>query len=368
MSGLKLTIVAGARPNFMKVAPIIHAIQRRQLKGEPVDFRLVHTGQHYDALMSGAFFEQLGIPHPDVNLESGGGTQSEQTASIMEKFERELLSHPTDCVIVVGDVTSTMACTLAAVKLNIKVAHVEAGIRSFDRTMPEEVNRIVVDSICDLYYTTTEEASDQLRREGVSADQIVFVGNTMIDTLVANLDRLVQPEWWGDFQLSQQGYLLLTMHRPSNVDHPQLFQEKINLMANQVSPLPIVFPVHPRTQKNMAAAGIQMPDNILVTAPLGYLEFMYLLKNAKGIVTDSGGVTEEATFLGVPCMTLRTTTERPETCAIGTNLLIGEDMDLLTQSLKELLDGNWKESTIPHLWDGHAAERILADLISRSIL
>ncbi len=365
MSGLNVTIVAGARPNFMKIAPIIHAIQRQQETGKNIHFRLVHTGQHYDARMSGAFFNQLNIPSPHCNLEAGGGTQAEQAAAIMAKFEQELLSNPPHCVIVVGDVTSTMACTLAAVKLNIKVAHVEAGIRSYDRSMPEEVNRIVVDSICNLFYTTTEEASLQLMKEGIHQDNIVFVGNTMVDTLVANLDRLVQPSLWGDFKLKAQGFLLLTMHRPSNVDHPTVFQKKINAIANAVSPLPIVFPVHPRTQKNMASSGLQLPDNIFVTDPLGYLEFMYLIKNASGIVTDSGGVTEEATFLGIPCMTLRTSTERPETCTIGTNVLIGEDMDLLTSSLKQLVQGKWKESTVPQLWDGLAAERIVQDLLSR---
>lgn len=363
---MKITIVAGVRPNFVKVAAIIHAVQHQQKLGVDICFRIIHTGQHYDALMSGAFFRQLNIPSPHCNLEVGTGTQAEQTAAIMIKFEQELLSNTPDWVIVVGDVTSTMACTLAAVKLNIKVAHVEAGIRSYDRSMPEEVNRIVVDSICDLFYTTTEEASSQLVKEGIPREKIVFVGNTMVDTLVANLDRLVQPHLWSDFELKTQGFLLLTMHRPSNVDHPKVFQQKINAIANAVRPLPIVFPIHPRTQKNMASSGMLLPDNIFVTNPLGYLEFMYLIKNAKGIVTDSGGVTEEATFLGIPCMTLRTSTERPETCTIGTNVLIGEDMDLLTSSLKQLIQGKWKGSNIPDLWDGRAAERIVRDLISRS--
>ena len=366
MKSLKLTIVAGARPNFMKVAPIIHAIQRQQVAGVDIHFRLIHTGQHYDTIMSGAFFEQLNIPAPHGNLEAGGGTQAEQTAAIMAKFEQELLSNPPDCVIVVGDVTSTMACTLAAVKLNIKVAHVEAGIRSYDRSMPEEVNRIVVDSICNLYYTTTEEASRQLVMEGVDDDKIVFVGNTMVDTLVENLDRLVPPKFWNDQSLSHQNYLLLTLHRPSNVDNPILFQQKIDVIARETESWPVIFPVHPRTQKNMQLAGINVPKNIRLVDPLGYLEFMYLLKNAKGVITDSGGITEEATFLGVPCMTLRSTTERPETCSVGTNVLIGDDFNMLSKHLRELLQGNWKSSSIPKLWDGQAAERIVEDLISRS--
>lgn len=366
MKSLKLTIVAGARPNFMKVAPIIHAIHRQQDSGVEISFRLIHTGQHYDALMSGAFFDQLNIPLPDHNLEAGGGSQAEQTAAIMAKFELELLSNVPDYVIVVGDVTSTMACTLAAVKLNIKVAHVEAGIRSFDRTMPEEVNRIVVDSICDLYYTTTEEASIQLMKEGVEDEKIVFVGNTMVDTLVANLDRLVQPVFWKEQSLRSQRFLLLTLHRPSNVDNPVLLQQKIDLISKETEPWMVIFPVHPRTRKNLYGAGINVPENILMVDPLGYLEFMYLLKNAKGVITDSGGITEEATFLGVPCMTLRSSTERPETCAIGTNVLIGEDFDLLSKHIRELLKGNWKSSSIPKLWDGQAAERIVVDLLSRS--
>lgn len=367
MRSLELTIVAGARPNFMKVAPIIHAIQHQQESGIDIRFRLIHTGQHYDAHMSGAFFEQLNIPMPDHNLEAGGGSQAEQTAAIMAKFETELMANVPDYVIVVGDVTSTMACTLAAVKLNIKVAHVEAGIRSYDRTMPEEVNRIVVDSICDLYYTTTEEASNQLINEGVEEERIVFVGNTMVDTLVENLHRLIEPAFWNDYSLSTQGFLLLTLHRPSNVDNPVLLQQKIDVISKETEPWKVIFPVHPRTLKNMQAAGIHVPINIHIVDPLGYLEFMYLLKNAKGVITDSGGITEEATFLGVPCMTLRSTTERPETCSIGSNVLIGDDFDLLSQHIRDLLDGKWKSSTIPKLWDGDAAKRIVDDLISRSL-
>ena len=365
---MKLTIVAGARPNFMKVAPIIHAIQRQQSVGVDIVFRFILTGQHYDAIMSAAFFEQLKIAAPHCNFEVGAGTQAEQTASIMTKFEQELLSNTPDWVIVVGDVTSTMACTLAAAKLNIKVAHVEAGIRSYDRAMPEEVNRIVVDSICDLYYTTTEDASKQLVVEGVDDDKIVFVGNTMVDTLVENLDRLVPPKFWIDESLSHQNYLLLTLHRPSNVDNPILFQKKIDVIAREIESWPAIFPVHPRTQKNMQLEGINVPENIRLVDPLGYLEFMYLLKNAKGVITDSGGITEEATYLGVPCMTLRSTTERPETCSVGSNVLIGDDFNLLATHLRELIKGHWKGSSIPKLWDGHSAERIVNDLISRSPL
>lgn len=365
MKSLKLSIVAGARPNFMKVAPIIHAIQRQQGLGMDITFRLIHTGQHYDALMSGAFFNQLNIPTPDANLGAGGGTQAEQAAAIMAKFELELMANIPDCVIVVGDVTSTMACTLAAVKLNIKVAHVEAGIRSFDRSMPEEVNRLVVDSICDLFYTTTEDASSQLLKEGVDKNKIVFVGNTMIDTLVANMERLVAPDLWATYSLNAAKYLLLTLHRPSNVDNASVLQRKLEVISQQAGDWPIVFPIHPRTRKMIGSLSGPLPKNIILIDPLPYLEFMYLLKEAKGVITDSGGITEEATFLNVPCMTLRTTTERPETCTIGSNVLIGDDDEILARHLQHLLSGHWKSSGIPKLWDGSAAERIVGDLISR---
>ncbi len=365
MMGLRLTLVAGARPNFMKVAPIIHAIQRQQDFGVDIQFRLVHTGQHYDALMSTAFFEQLNIPTPDANLAAGGGTQAEQTAAIMSKFEEEITTHQADYVIVVGDVTSTMACTLAAVKLNIKVAHVEAGIRSFDRSMPEEVNRLVVDSVCDLYYTTTEDASLQLVKEGVDKGNIVFVGNTMIDTLVANMSKLRPPGFWEANQLTSKSYLLLTLHRPANVDDSSMLEKRLSIISEEAGSIPVVFPVHPRTRKNLDGASISLPSNILMVDPLPYLEFMYLLKESKGVITDSGGITEEASFLNIPCMTLRTTTERPETCTIGSNVLIGEDSEMLANHIQQLLGGQWKSSGIPQLWDGGAAERIVSDLISR---
>jgi UDP-N-acetylglucosamine 2-epimerase (non-hydrolysing) len=363
---MKITIVAGARPNFIKVASIIHAIQRQQESGVKISFRLIHTGQHYDALMSGAFFDQLNIPIPDHNLEAGGGSQSEQTAAIMAKFETELLVNVPDYVIVVGDVTSTMACTLAAVKLNIKVAHVEAGIRSYDRTMPEEVNRIVVDSVCDLYYTTTEDASLQLIKEGVDKGRIVFVGNTMIDTLVANITKLRRPDFWEAFLLSHKGYLLLTLHRPANVDDSLMLEKKLSIISEEAGSLPVVFPVHPRTRKNLDATSISLPKNIILVDPLPYLEFMYLLKESKGVITDSGGITEEATYLNIPCMTLRTTTERPETCTIGSNVLLGDDDEMLTTHIQHLLIGQWKSSGIPQFWDGLAADRIVRDLLGRS--
>ncbi len=308
----------------------------------------------------------MNIPSPDANLGAGGGTQAEQTAAIMSRFEEELLLHHSGFVIVVGDVTSTMACTLAAVKLNIKVAHVEAGIRSFDRSMPEEVNRLVVDSICDLYYTTTEDASRQLMKEGVSEEKIVFVGNTMIDTLVANQDKLSPPDFWGTDNLSRNNYLLLTLHRPTNVDDALKLKRILSIISREAGSLPVVFPVHPRTRKNLDAASISLPKNIILVDPLPYLEFLYLLKESKGIITDSGGITEEATYLNIPCMTLRTSTESPETCTIGSNVLIGDDDEMLINHIRHLLIGQWKSSGILKFWDGHAADRIVQDLMERS--
>ena len=312
-----IDIIAGARPNFMKVAPIIHQIKKRQDEGGTLQYRLVHTGQHYDKKMSGSFFEQLNIPEPDVNLESGSGTQAEQTAKIMVRYEALLLEKPCDLTLVVGDVTSTMACSIAAKKLNIKVAHVEAGIRSFDLTMPEEINRMVTDSITDFFFTTSETANKNLYNAGVSKEQVHFVGNTMIDTLRANESRLQKPDIWDQLDLQEKKYLVMTMHRPANVDEE---------------------------------------------AKLGYLEFNYLVKGALAVITDSGGITEETTVMGVPCMTLRDNTERPETCEIGTNELIGTDIKAIPPAMEKLLSGNWKKGSIPELWDGKTAERIVAIL------
>jgi len=353
-----ITIVAGARPNFMKIAPIIKAIFKAQGQGQAVQYRLVHTGQHYDKKMSGDFFEQLGIPDPHVNLECGGGTQAEQTAGIMVKFEKDLVENRPDVVLVVGDVTSTMACTISAKKLCIDVVHVEAGIRSGDMTMPEEINRIVTDSICDHYFTTTMVANDNLKKYQVAEDKIHFVGNTMIDTLFQNLDRLQQPPFWESERLSTGNYFLVTLHRPSNVDDPEKLKSLLNAITNSTGDFPIVFPVHPRTRKIIDAHNIPT-DKLIMIDPLGYLEFIYLVKNAKGIITDSGGITEEATVLHVPCLTLRKSTERPETVTQGTNELIGDDIVKLSECLKTILAGGWKKGTIPELWDGHTSERIV---------
>ncbi len=358
-----VTIIAGARPNFMKVAPIIKAIFKAQSQGLTIQYRLVHTGQHYDKKMSGDFFEQLGIPDPHINLECGGGTQAEQTAAIMVKFEKELFDNRPDVVLVVGDVTSTMACTIAAKKLCVDVVHVEAGIRSGDMTMPEEINRIVTDSICDHFFTTSTIANENLKRYQVPEASIHFVGNTMIDTLFQNLDRLRKPSFWDEHQLIPGNYFLVTLHRPSNVDDPEKLKLLLDAITNSTGELPVVFPVHPRTRKILDTFNINAGKLIMID-PQGYLEFIYLVKNAKGIITDSGGITEEATVLHIPCLTLRNSTERPETVTQGTNELIGDNIEKLQLYLKKILANDWKKGTVPDFWDGNTSERIINILYS----
>lgn len=350
-------VIAGARPNFMKIAPILRAISERQAQGSRLRYRLVHTGQHYDDKMSGDFFTQLGIPTPDVNLEVGSGTQAEQTAGIMMGYEKLLLAARSDLCLVVGDVTSTMACAIAAQKLRVPVAHVEAGIRSGDWGMPEEINRLVTDSITNWYFTTSEVANQNLRRAGAREDQILFVGNTMIDTLLANLERLRPPAFWADAALRPGGYFVMTLHRPANVDDTAGFGKLIQAVAEAVRGLPVVFPVHPRTAKTLATLP-NRPAGLLAVDPQPYLEFNYLVRHAKGVITDSGGVTEETTVLGVPCVTLRDTTERPETVTVGTNELIGTDPAALKPALDRLFLGQWKKGGIPELWDGRTGPRI----------
>jgi len=368
---MKLSLIVGARPNFMKIAPIIHAVRKVQQSDKKISYRLVHTGQHYDQKMSHTFFEELNIPDPDVNLECGGGTQAEQTASIMVAYEKELIAHPADLVIVVGDVTSTMACTIVAKKLNTKVAHIEAGIRSWDMTMPEEINRIVTDSLADLYFTTTERANKNLLKSGKSEEQIFFVGNVMIDTLLANRNRFKKPEIWGKLSLKKGKYIVMTLHRPANVDEEEKLKIFLNVIIDNSRGLPIIFPVHPRTAKNIEAIfqsdhfpsrQIFAPTLHLID-PLGYLEFNYLVENAKVVITDSGGITEETTVMGVPCITVRDNTERPETVEIGTNELIGTDPKALKPVLDKLFSGNWKKGEVPELWDGKAAKRIVEKIL-----
>lgn len=354
----KITIIAGARPNFMKIAPIIHAIKKVQSCGVGLSYRLVHTGQHYDQRMSETFFEELNIPHPDVNLGCGGGTQAEQTAAIMIAFEKELTENPCDMILVVGDVTSTMACSIVAKKMNTKVAHVEAGIRSWDLTMPEEINRMVTDCLADYFFTTSEIANQNLRNLGISDDRIFFVGNVMIDTLLANMPRFKKSTEFDALGLEQGKYFVLTMHRPANVDEAGKLKLMMSEIVNNVHGLPVVFPIHPRTAKIFKDLGIEA-DNLKIIEPQGYLEFNYLVKHSLAVITDSGGITEETTVMHIPCLTLRDNTERPETCTIGTNRLVGTDPKQIKPVLDKLFAGEWPYGDIPEKWDGHAAERIV---------
>lgn len=441
----------------MKVAPIIKAIKAAEAAGKDMHYRLVHTGQHYDKNMSDTFFEELGIPAPDVNLGCGGGTQAEQTAAIMVAFEKELMAHPADIVLVVGDVTSTMACSIVAKKLNTKVCHVEAGIRSWDLTMPEEINRMVTDSLADYMFTTSEVANRNLVRQGAvlmenknikntacaaininkeeiknaespvaerklqalapqpacmqasrqldnqvpaadpatqypqdslqkcapltkndknNSQKVWFVGNVMIDTLLANRARFRKPQIWDELGLKEKQYIVMTMHRPGNVDEESHLKAMMEQIIINVRGLPIVFPIHPRTalrfrellnersQTSSMSATESLNDankwaNLHIVEPMGYLEFNYLVERAKAVVTDSGGITEETTVMGVPCITLRDNTERPETCTVGTNELIGTDPAAIKPALDKLFAGEWKKGAIPELWDGHTAARII---------
>jgi UDP-N-acetylglucosamine 2-epimerase (non-hydrolysing) len=356
-------IIAGARPNFMKIAPIIHAIQLRQRAGSEIGYRLVHTGQHYDPKMSGDFFLQLGIPQPDVNLEVGSGTQAEQTAAIMIRYEKLIMEKRSDLCLVVGDVTSTMACSIAAQKLCVKVAHVEGGIRSGDWTMPEEINRMVTDAITNWFFTTSEVANRNLRESGVADHRIFFVGNTMIDTLLANMNRLRRPGFWDEQALTPRGYFVLTLHRPANVDGASGFANLLQAIGQGTRGMPVIFPVHPRTAKTLQSLE-GLPANLKFVEPQPYLEFNYLVKHSKAVITDSGGITEESTVMGVPCMTLRNNTERPETVTLGTNELLGTDPAALKPALDRLFAGEWKRGRIPDLWDGRASERIVLALES----
>lgn len=358
-----IDIIAGARPNFMKIAPIIAALNAAKLKQKEINFRLIHTGQHYDKKMSGDFFQQLGIPDPDVNLGAGGGTQAEQTAAIMIGYEKLLFEQKSDLCLVVGDVTSTMACAITAQKLSIKVAHVEAGIRSGDWTMPEEINRMVTDSITNFFFTTSEVANQNLLKSGIEEERIFFVGNTMIDTLLKNRNHFNKPDLYDEIGLQKGQYLVVTLHRPANVDQEEKLKELIQELIVHSKNLPLIFPVHPRTAKILQNLGIEH-DRLHLIEPLGYLEFNYLVEHSRAVITDSGGITEETTVMGIPCMTLRDNTERPETVTIGTNELLGTDPKAVEPAMRKLFAGQWKKGSIPMLWDGHAAERIVEKIIT----
>jgi len=361
---MKITIIAGARPNFIKIAPIINAIKNKQNQGFDVSFRLVHTGQHYDKNLSDTFFEELNIPKPNVNLEVKSGSQAEQTAAIMIAFEKELIQNPCDLVLVVGDVNSAMACSIVSKKCNTKVAHVEAGIRSGDLSMPEEINRMLTDSITDYFFTTSTSASENLLKLGSDPDHIHFVGNVMIDTLYQNLDRIAAPDFWDEHQLNEKNYIILTLHRPGNVDEVSSLIELLHGIDTLVDNKKILFPIHPRTQAILGESEIKF-KNIIFVSPQGYLNFMYLIKNSFAVITDSGGISEETTVLGIPCFTMRNNTERPETETVGSNTIVGTSLENLQKVFGEFLKNGARKSGIPELWDGKASERIISILLDK---
>ena len=355
-----IDVIAGARPNFIKIASILHAMDAVRRAGAPLQYRLVHTGQHRDRNMSAAFFEQLHIPEPQVQLGVGGGTQAEMTAQIMLRYEAILRTGKPAMVLVVGDVTSTLACAVAAKKMNdIPVIHVEAGIRSGDWTMPEEINRIVTDSVTDYFFTTSHSANDNLRNTGIPASSIFFVGNTMIDTLLRHRSAFARPQQWDEIGLEEGKYFVLTLHRAALADDGKKLERVLRTVAEQRAGYPVIFPVHPRTANTLKKIRYEAPEGMHLTTPLPYLEFNYLVEHAAAVLTDSGGITEEATVLGVPCMTLRSSTERPETCTIGTNELVGTSPDNIAKAMQCLLRGEWKIGSIPPLWDGRTSERIV---------
>lgn len=357
-----IDLIAGARPNFIKIAPLIDAIKFYQEKEINIKYRLIHTGQHYSKSMSSKFFEELDIPKPYINFEVGSGTHASQTGAIMIAYEKLLQKKKSDLCLVVGDVNSTMACAIVAKKHNIKVAHVEAGIRSGDLSMPEEINRIVTDSITDYFFTTSKSANDNLIKGGIKKENIYFVGNVMIDSLIKFNSNFKKPTIWDDYKLQKGEYILLTLHRPSNVDKSERLKIAIEEICENSQGIPIIFPVHPRTLKTLKTVKVKH-SNIHFTEPMGYLEFNYLTKNAKVVITDSGGITEEATVMGVPCITFRDSTERPETVDVGTNELIGTNPNRFKSTLNKLFEGKWKKGGIPDKWDGKAADRILKVII-----
>ena len=348
----KIIHIVGARPNFMKAAPVYFAI-RDQRKFKQL---LVHTGQHYDEKMSDIFFRQLGMPKPDINLEIGSASHAVMTARIMIAFEEVVLKEEPDLVLVYGDVNSTIACAMVAAKLGVKVAHVEAGLRSFDRAMPEELNRMLTDSISDYFFTTSPDANELLEKSGVSEDAIHFVGNGMIDTLVRLLPQAEKPAK-EDLEIDEGlGFALVTLHRPSNVDDAKALGEIIDTLHTLSKEMQVVFPIHPRTAGRMKELGLNT-EGLTMCGPLGYLQFLWLQKNAKMVLTDSGGIQEETTYLGVPCLTLRENTERPITVTEGTNILIGRDFDLLRKEIQKVVSGNSKKGKVPDKWEGNAGER-----------
>lgn len=360
---IRLLAVAGARPNFMKIAPLMNELARRGQRFEPI---LVHTGQHYDQAMSDSFFRDLGIREPDVNLGVGSGSHAEQTAQVLLKIEQLLIERKPHVVLVVGDVNSTLAATLAAVKLQIPVAHVEAGLRSRDREMPEEINRILTDCVSHWLFTTEAAAETNLLREGVAPERIHFVGNVMIDTLVAHRERAKTLDTLERLGLTPRKYAVLTLHRPSNVDSPAQLQRLFGVLGRLNDQLPVVFPVHPRTAHAIQQHLGGKKPNLTMTEPLGYLDFLRLLMDAQMVLTDSGGIQEETTALGVPCLTLRANTERPVTVSVGTNTIVGTDPAAIEEAIRKLRESPSTKGGLPDLWDGRSAVRIV-DILERDL-
>jgi UDP-N-acetylglucosamine 2-epimerase (non-hydrolysing) len=361
---MKIITVAGARPNFIKIAPLYRAFARRKDRFEHL---ICHTGQHFDRNMSKIFFEQLEMPEPDFNLGVGGGTHADQTARIMIEFEKIINLHKPDLILVPGDVNSTLACSVVASKLGIKIGHVEAGLRSFDRGMPEEINRIVTDVLSDYLFISEEAGLTNLRQEGLPEDKLHFVGNIMIDSLVHFLPTIERSDILAKLNLTAGHYTLMTFHRPSNVDIRSSLTRLVEMLNRLTRKTKLVFPVHPRTRKNLDDFDLmsKLSEEILTLDPIGYIDFLALTRSANLLITDSGGIQEETTFLGVQCITVRNNTERPVTVTIGTNQLIGTELDAVEKAAIEVLDGNIKEGQIPEKWDGQTAERIV-DIIDKS--
>ncbi len=355
---MRIAAVVGARPNFVKIAPILAALRDRP---EALT-TLIHTGQHYDVRMSEAFFANLEIPTPDVNLDVRSGTAAAQIAGVMQRLEPVLAESRPDIVVVVGDVNSTIAAALTAVKVGVPVAHVEAGLRSFDRTMPEEINRVLTDAISDLLFTTEPAAQENLAREGIPARRVHFVGNVMIDTLFRYRERAEQSSILATLGVRPGAYAALTLHRPSNVDSAEALGRMVSAMARIQAEIPLVFPVHPRTRQRLAGMDGRLPGLLLID-PLPYLDFVCLMAHARCVLTDSGGIQEETTALGIPCLTLRTSTERPITVARGTNRVVGVEPEAICAAWRQIAEGRWPAGELPELWDGKAAERIVRILL-----
>jgi UDP-N-acetylglucosamine 2-epimerase (non-hydrolysing) len=357
---LRVVAIVGARPNFMKVAPLAWAAARR----DDVVIDIVHTGQHYDRNMSDLFFEELGIPEPTVNLGVGSGSHAKQTAEVMVRFEEYVLEQRPDIVLVVGDVNSTIACAMVATKLHVPVVHVEAGLRSFDREMPEEVNRVLTDCISDRLYVTENSGLQNLAHEGVDPSRVCFVGNVMIDTLLRNRELAEKSDILERLELESKGYGIVTMHRPSNVDSPDVLRGIWGALARVAQEIELIFPCHPRTRARIEALLAEVPARIRLVDPAGYLDFLKLQAHARIILTDSGGIQEEATILQVPCLTMRENTERPVTIEVGCNQLVGTDPAAIEEAALAVLGGEVPAPRAPELWDGQAAERIVADLVA----